>query len=432
MVEEGSCAVYGRCTPSRRLNLKPSNVLVLGAGIVGTASALWLQRDGHAVTLIDRDDPGQGCSFGNAGIIARYSVVPLASHATPRELAKMLLDPLGPLSIRWRYLPRLFPWLLRFAVCARPAKLAASAAALAALQQHTLEAYRALLDQVDGRDVVRSNGLLHPYESEKSYVADAPDRELRRRHGVSIQELSGDEAREIAPALAPSITRATFFPDCAHTVNPLRLVQVLVQDLVRRGGRIRRALVTGVEASASGVTAHTDGERYSGDAVVVALGAWSGRVAAALGSPVPLDTERGYHVVIPRPNIELDLPLLFPEYEFGATSMETGLRLAGTVELASLDAPPNYERARVLLRHGRRLFPGLASDECSEWMGLRPTLPDSLPVISRSSRHANVYYAFGHHHLGLTLAPITGRLIADMVAQRETSINLVPYRIDRF
>ena len=147
---------------------------------------------------------------------------------------------------------------------------------------------------------------------------------------------------------------------------------------------------------------------------------------------MPLDAERGYHVVIPRPDIELDLPLLFPEYKFGATSMEMGLRLAGTVEFASPDAPPNYERARVLLRHGRRLFPGLASDECSEWMGLRPTLPDSLPVISRSPRHANVYYAFGHHHLGLTLAPITGRLIADMAAQRETPIYLAPYRIDRF
>jgi D-amino-acid dehydrogenase len=414
------------------LNLKPSNVLVLGAGIVGAASALSLQRDGHAVTLIDRDDPGQGCSFGNAGIIARYSVVPLASHATPRELAKMPLDPLGPLSIRWRYLPRLLPWLLRFAACARPAKLAASAAALAALQQHTLEAYRALLDQVEGREVVRSNGLLHTYESEENYARDAADRALRRQHGVKMQELSGNEAREIAPALAPSIKRATLFPDCAHTVNPLRLVQVLVQDLVRRGGRVRRALVTAVEAHANGVTVHTDGERYGGDTVVVALGVWSGRIAADLGSPVPLDTERGYHVVIPRSNIELTLPVLFPEYKFGATSMETGLRLAGTVELASLDAPPNYERARVLLRHGRRVFPGLASDEYSEWMGLRPTLPDSLPVISRSPRHANVYYAFGHHHLGLTLAPNTGRLIADMVAHRQPPIDLAPYRIDRF
>lgn len=432
MVEEGPCAVYGRCASSRRLNLKPSNVLVLGAGIVGAASALWLQRDGHAVTLIDRDDPGQGCSFGNAGIIARYSVVPLASHATLRELAKMLLDPLGPLSIRWRYLPRLLPWLLRFAACARPAKLAASAAALGALQQHTLKSYWTLLDQVEGRDVVRSKGLLHPYEDEENYASDAGERVLRHRHGVKMQELSGDEAREIAPALAPSIKRAVLFPDCAHTVNPLRLVQVLVQDLVRRGGRVRRALVTAVEAKANGVTVHTDGERYGGDAVVVALGAWSRRIAANLGNPVPLDTERGYHVVIPRPNIELDLPLLFPEYKFGATSMEMGLRLAGTVELASLDAPPNYERARVLLRHGGRLLPGLAKDEYSEWMGSRPTLPDSLPIISRSPWHANVYYAFGHHHLGLTLAPITARLIADMVAHRQAPMDLAPYRIDRF
>lgn len=428
-----ACALYtgGRTLP-RRLHVKSSNVVVLGAGIVGVASALCLRRDGHAVTLIDRNDPGEGCSFGNAGIIARYSVVPLASHATLHELPRMLLDPLGPLSIRWRYLPRLLPWLLRFGACARPAKLAASAAALAALQQHTLAAYQALLDQTEARDVVRSNGLLCPYESEQKYAADAADRALRRQHGVTMQELSGDEAREIAPALAPSIKRATLFPDCAHTINPLRLVQILAHDLVRRGGQIQRALVTGIEAGEHGVTVHTDGERYHGDTVVVALGAWSGKIAADLGSPVPLDTERGYHVVIPRPGIELRLPTLFPEYKFAATSMEMGLRLAGTVELAGLDAPPNYERARVLLRHGRRLFAGLSTDDYSEWMGCRPTLPDSLPVISRSPRYANVYYAFGHHHLGLTLAPITGRLIADMVAQRESTIDLAPYRIDRF
>lgn len=426
-----------RCTPAAdmlhwRLNLKPSNVLVLGAGIVGVASALYLQRDGHAVTLIDRNDPGEGCSFGNAGIIARYSVVPLASHASLGEVPGMLLDPLGPLCIRWRYLPRLLPWLLRFVACARPAKLAASAAALAALQQHTLAAYKTLIDQAGAHDVMRSNGLLHPYESEQKYAAGAAERELRRQHGVTMQELSGAEAREIAPALTPSIKRATLFPDCTHTVNPLRLVQVLAQELARRGGRVRRALVTAVDANENGVTVHTDREPYGGETVVVALGAWSSKIAADLGSPVPLDTERGYHVVIPRPGIELHLPTLFPEYKFAATSMEMGLRLAGTVEFAGLDAPPNYKRARVLLRHGQRLFPGLSTDDYSEWMGFRPTLPDSLPVISRSPRYANVYYAFGHHHLGLTLAPITGRLIADMVAHRETTIDVAPYRIDRF
>lgn len=434
MVEEGLRTVHPwSLQVHRRMEqAEAKNIIVLGAGIVGVATALYLQRDGHAITLIDRYDPGEGCSSGNAGIIARYSVVPLATHATLREVPSMLLDPLGPLSIRWHYLPRLLPWLLRFLLSMSPRKIAAASEALAGLQRHTLEAYWALIDQAGARDLVHANGLLFPYESEQHFAADAADRASKCKHGVTLKELSGDEARELVPALSPHIKRATFFPDCAHTVNPLRLVQVLSRDLVRRGARIARANIADVEAGAAGVVVNTDGDRYRGDAVVIALGAWSGKLAAALGSPVPLDTERGYHVVIPRPGIELRLPVLFPEYRFAATSMEMGLRLAGTVEFAGLDAPPNYARARVLLKHGRRLLPELLTDDHSQWMGFRPTLPDSLPVIGRSPHHANVYFAFGHHHLGLTLGPITGRLIADLVAGRDSRIDLTPYRINRF
>jgi D-amino-acid dehydrogenase len=408
------------------------NIIVLGAGIVGVATALYLQRDGHTITLIDRNDPGEGCSSGNAGIIANYSVAPLATHATLREVPTMLLNPLGPLCIRWRYLPRLLPWLLRFLVSMGARKVAAASDALAALQRHTLEAYWALIDQAGARDLVHANGLLFPYESEKKFAVDAGDRALKSKHGVTVEELSGAEARELAPALSLHIKRATFFPDCAHTVNPLRLVQVLAQDLAGRGAKIKRANIAKVEANASSVVVHADGDRYHGDTVVIALGAWSGRLAASLGSPVPLDTERGYHVVIPHSGVELRLPVLFPEYRFAATSMEMGLRLAGTVEFAGLDAPPNYARARVLLKHGQRLLPGLLTADYSQWMGFRPTLPDSLPVIGRSPHHANVYFAFGHHHLGLTLGPITGRLIADLVAERDSGIDITPYRIDRF
>ena len=408
------------------------NIIVLGAGIVGVATALYLQRDGHAVTLIDRDDPGEGCSSGNAGIIARYSVLPLATHAALREVPRMLLDPLGPLCIRWRYLPRLLPWLLRFLNSTGRRQVIAACEALAALQRHTLDAYWALIDQAGARDLVRTNGVLFPYESEKKFAADAAKRTLASEHGAMVKELSGDEARELEPALSPHIKCATFSAESAHTVNPLRLVKVMAQDLARRGATIKRADVTGVEANASGIVVHSDGDRYRGDMVVIALGAWSGKFAAGLGSPVPLDTERGYHVVIPDAGIELTLPVLFPEYKFAASSMEMGLRLAGTVELAGVDAPPNYARARVLLNHGQRLLPGLRRAEYSQWMGCRPTLPDSLPVISRSPHHANVYFAFGHHHLGLTLGPITGRLIADLVAGRDSIVDLRPYRIDRF
>jgi D-amino-acid dehydrogenase len=434
MVVEGLHTVHPQSLQVHRhmQQAESKNIIVLGAGIVGVATALYLQRDGHAITLIDRNDPGEGCSSGNAGFIARYSVMPLATHAALREVPSMLLNPLGPLSIRWRYLPRLLPWLLRFLLSMSPRRIAAASEALAALQRHTLEAYWTLIDQAAARDLVHANGLLFPYESEQRFASDAADRASKSKHGVTLKELSGEEARELVPALSPHIKRATFFPDCAHTVNPLRLVQVLSQELARCGARIERANIVDVEVGANSVIVSTDGDRYCSDAVVIALGAWSGRHAAALGSPVPLDTERGYHVVIPRPGVELRVPVLFPEYRFAATSMEMGLRLAGTVEFAGLDAPPNYARARVLLKYGQRLLPGLLTDDHSQWMGFRPTLPDSLPVIGRSPHHPHVYFAFGHHHLGLTLGPITGRLIADLVAGRDSGIDLTPYRIDRF
>ncbi|MFQ5937555.1 MAG: NAD(P)/FAD-dependent oxidoreductase, partial [Acidiferrobacterales bacterium] len=274
--------------------MKARSVVVVGGGIVGVASALYLQRDGHAVTLIDRNDPGEGCSLGNAGILGTYSVIPLATADTLREIPRMLVDPLGPLCIRWRYLPRLLPWLARFLACARPAKVAASTLALAAMQNCVLDAYRVLLDQASAHDLVSASGLLYAYESENEYAAAAKNRDVQRQHGVAVKELSGAAAHELLPALGPDIKRATLFPNCAHTVNPLRLVQTLAEDFVRRGGNIKRASVTGVDVQENRIIVHTATDRYLGEVVVVALGAWSRKLASALGSPVPLDTERGY------------------------------------------------------------------------------------------------------------------------------------------
>jgi D-amino-acid dehydrogenase len=411
---------------------KPRDVLVLGAGIVGIGCALYLQRAGHALTVIDRSGPGEGCSFGNAGVIATDAIMPLATFATLREGPRMLLDPLGPLCIRWHYLPRLLPWLLRFVASARPAKLRAITQALAALQLHALEAYEPLLDHAGARDLLRTSGRMSLYVSDQRFFADAHKRDVQRRHGVRVEELDVAQVHERIPALSDKIRRGVLFPDSAYTVNPFRLVQTLADDLQRHGGIVRRATVTDVSARPGRVRVNTSTGYYEGEILVLALGAWSGRLAARLGSPVPLDTERGYHVTLPHPRVRLELPLIFEDYRFAATSMEQGLRFAGTVEFAGVDAPPNYARARVLLERAHRLLPKVQTEGYSKWMGLRPTLPDSLPVISASPIHANVYFAFGHQHLGLTLGAITGRLIADLVAGRKSDIDVTPYRIDRF
>jgi D-amino-acid dehydrogenase len=416
-------------------NTKPASrkITVLGAGIVGIASALYLQRDGHSVTVIDQQGPGEGCSKGNAGILATEYMSPLATPKTMRQVPRMLLDPRGPLCIRWRYLPRLLPWLLRFMACARPKTVAANGRALAALLTGSLDAYWPLLDQAGAHPLVHANGWVYAYESEKSFVADRKERELQRQHGTNVKELTDNELHELVPALSPHLRRGSLYPDAAHSVNSFRLVQVLAEDFQRRGGLLRRAIVTDVDVrDQHRIRVLTDAGPYETDTLLIALGAWSGKLAARLGSRVPLDTERGYHVMLPNPNIKLKLPISFTEYKFVATPMEHGLRLAGTVELAGLNAPPNYKRAQVLLDHARELLPGLDAAGHTTWMGFRPSLPDSLPVIGRSPHHANVYFAFGHQHLGLTLAAVTGRLVADQIADRASNIDLAPYRIDRF
>lgn len=411
----------------------PREITVVGAGIVGVATALYLQRDGHTVTLVDRDHPGEGCSRGNAGILAVDSVIPLAKTNNIKKIPRMLLDPLGPLCIRWRYLPHLTPWLLRFLACWRPRQFSASTRALAALALHALDAHHDLLKQAGALELIREKGYLFAYLTEKGFLGDQSERELQRHYGIQVEELSGAELRALVPALSPNLQRGVLFPNSGHTVNPFRLVQTLAEDFRRRGGTIKRANVTDVSIHDSKqVQIKTDTGPLSAEAIVIALGAWSGRLAARLGNAVPLDTERGYHVMLPTPEVELERPVLFDDYKFAATPMEDGLCLAGTVEFAGVDAPPNYERARILLERGRQMLPGIRADGHSVWMGCRPSLPDSLPVIGRSPSHANVFFAFGHQHLGLTLSAITGRLIADQVAGRDGDIDLTPYRIDRF
>ena len=250
---------------------------------------------------------------------------------------------------------------------------------------------------------------------------------------MRFEILRDDEIRQLVPALAEAIKAGIFYPDVGHTVDPKRLVKALAEDLARGGASLQRARALGFDIGSDGVRAVvTDGGAIAADLVVVAAGAWSKPLAEALGSKVPLDTERGYHVTLPEPGIDPRLPVVSSELRFCVTPMAMGLRLAGTVEFAGLDAPPDPTRHQVMLKHAKRLYPGLNTTGASYWMGHRPSLPDSLPVIGRAPRHANAYLAFGHGHIGLTTAAITGRAIADQVAGRPPPFDLAPFRADRF
>ena len=409
------------------------HVVVVGAGIVGVCVALSLRREGFAVTLIDRQGPGEGTSFGNAAVISPDIVVPVATPGILWRVPGMLLDPLGPLRVRWRHLPRLTPYLLRFVGASRRRRVEELSVALAAVAKGAVEAYAPLTAMAGADDMVRRTGRICVYESEAEFQARQSMLELERRRGVRLQVLNAAELRQLEPSLAPIFPRAVFYPDSAHTVNNFRFVQVLADALQHHGGRRVCAEVRGFELAAHGVTAvETDAGRQPCGAVVVAAGVWSKPLARQLGANPPLETERGYHLTVGDPGVMPRIPFSSNRRGFACTPLEHGLRLAGTLELAGLEAAPDWRRADVLMTHTKHLLPGVQDRDVSRWMGHRPSLPDTVPVISASPRHRNAFFAFGHGHTGLCMGARTGQLVAALVAGRDPGIDMAPYRIDRF
>jgi D-amino-acid dehydrogenase len=411
----------------------PRQVAVVGAGIVGVCAALYLQRDGHRVTLIDRQGPGEGASKGNAAVIAAESCVPVATPGILWRVPGMLMDPLGPLAIRWRYLPKLAPWLWEFVKASSPRRVEEISIALRPLLTQAVESYVPLLKNAGIEDMLRRTGWLGVYESERKFAAAQSDLALQRRRGVQMQVLPPEEIRQFEPSLAPIYKHAVYFPENAYVTNNYRLVQALAESLVHGGGAVLKEDVRDFGIGPNGPT-HivTDRTRHAVDAVAITGGAWSKALAQRLGHRPLLDTERGYHVMFPNPGVAPRLPIYSGDYSFAVTPLEHGLRFAGTVELGGLEAPPNYARAQVLVERGRRMFPQLNETGRTEWMGFRPSMPDSVPVISGSDKHRNAVFAFGHGHIGLTLGAVTGRLVADLVAGRDPGLDMRPYRIDRF
>jgi D-amino-acid dehydrogenase len=411
----------------------PRHVAVIGAGIVGVCAAQYLRRDGHRVTLVDRQGPGEGASRGNAAVIAAESCLPVALPGIARRVPGMLLDPLGPLAIRWSYLPKLAPWLIEFVRASAPSRVEEISVALRALTRQAIDAYLPLMKSAGVDDMLKRTGWLAVYESEAKFAAAQDDLALQRRRGVTMTILRAEEIRQFEPSLAPVYRHAVHYPENAYVTDNFRLVQALAEDFVRQGGMILREEARDFVLGPAGPT-HlvTDRARHAVDAVVVAAGAWSKALSVRLGHRPLLDTERGYHVMFPSWEGMPRLPLYSGDYSFAVTPLAHGLRVAGTVELGGLAAPPNNARARVLVERGRRMLPGLAPEPQSQWMGFRPSMPDSVPVISASPRHANAFFAFGHGHIGLTLGAVTGRLVADLVAGRDTGLDMRPYRIDRW
>jgi D-amino-acid dehydrogenase len=407
--------------------------VVVGAGIIGTAIAHDLQKRGRQVVLVDRDDPGKGASFGNMASIAVTEFMPASRPAIWRQIPGWMLDPQGPVRVRPAYMPRLVPWFLRFIAASRPSKLRELEAQGAVLCARALDDTLALLAETGLSDQISAEGCLSLYTDAAEFHADRDHIEILERFGFAHQRLTGDQARELEPELARSIGMAVLFPQNRSMKDPYKLVLALAGRFTAMGGRIERGEVTGfARGTAIREVVLKDGRRLPADEVVIAAGAFSHRLSKLLGEPIPLETERGYHTQITSPGISLRHSIIWPARAFMVTPTAGGIRVGGTVEMAGLEAAPDYARARVTVTRAMVALPRLQAERRSEWMGHRPALPDTVPILSASARTKGVYYATGHGHLGLTYAATTARLMGELVTGAMPSVDLHPYRINRF
>ena len=418
--------------PASEKSPAETSVCVVGAGIVGVNCALELVKQGFKVTIVDRDEPGEGCSFGNAGILAAWSFVPIFGPDVLRSLPKYLLDPSGPLTIRWTRLPHILPWLLRMLPKANAAHIRHAANAMHHLTQGCGEAYARLAAEAGAPELVAQDRALQVYDDEADFRKADRDLAFRESLGARIERLGEAELRDLEPALAPRFRWAHGFLAGGRTFNPGRLTKVLAADFRRRGGTVMRAEVRGIQRLSGAFMVSTDGGEITASRLVIAAGAFSHKLAAMLGEFFPLGTERGYHAMVAEPGIEVRHAVNWKTRAFYASPMEMGLRLAGTVELAGLDAPPNWRRARMMRGLAQDMLPGLKGEITSEWMGFRPTLPDSLPVIGPSANVPGLFYAFGHQHVGLTCGPATARLVAGLMKGEAPNMDISAFRPDRF
>jgi len=417
-----------------------SDVAVIGGGAVGLATAIELLRDGHTVTIIEPATPGgeQAASYGNGTLLNPSSVIPMSAPGLWRKVPGYLRDPLGPLTIRWSYLPHLLPWLRRFLQAgASPAKVAATGQALAPLLAEAPALHRRLAEEAGVANLVTRQGVLFAFPERAAFEAESLSWSIRRDSGTKWLELDEDELRQREPALDRRYKFAVLVEENGQCRDPGAYVAGLARHAQARGATIRRTGATGFRIESGrlrAVTTH-DGDVPS-DKAIIAAGAWSKQLARAAGDRVFLETERGYHVVIANPGVEPRLPMMPSDGKMACVMTPAGLRLAGQVELAGLDAEPNWQRAEVLLKFARKVYPGLPADlppdRVKMWMGHRPSTPDGLPVLGPASGCPDIIHAFGHGHVGLTAAAMTGKVVADLIAGRSPKFDLTPYAAGRF
>ncbi|MFT5390386.1 MAG: D-amino-acid dehydrogenase [Gammaproteobacteria bacterium] len=413
---------------------KPTRtVVVVGAGIVGVSTALWLLRDGHRVIIVDPNGPAGGTSYGNAGILANSSIVPVTTPGLVKKVPGMLFNPMGALFLKWGYLPRLLPWLWRYLSHCRVDEVERIAAALMPIIGDSVDQHFALARGTPAERFIEPMDYLYAYEDRAAYLKDALAWRIRREHGFEVHEVEEETLRREEPSLGPGLRFGVRLPGHAWVRDPGAYVQALCAHAQEQGAILKLATVVGFERNDERVLAvQTDQGALACDDVVLAAGVWSKALAQMLGVDVPMESERGYHLELFGVTNGPAVPVALAAHKFIATPMDGRLRLAGLVEFGGLTAPPSEGPYRLLTAQVKVAFPNIDWQSEKRWQGHRPATTDSIPVVGPLRDIAGVHMAFGHQHVGLTGGPKTGRIVADVIAGRRPNIDLSPYRAERF
>lgn len=409
------------------------DVVIIGAGVIGLSVAFYLVEAGLRVVVIDRKGMALEASYGNAGALAFSDILPMASPGIVGKAFKWLVDPLGPLSIPPAYLPSIAPWLIRLWRASWNDRYAASVHAQAALMNLARQESSAMLARAGLDGMVRSDGVLHLYEGLSEFNASLPGWKLREDHGIASRTVTGSALEELQPGLSPQFTHAMFVPSWKTVADPYELAQGIGRAALLKGAQLIVAEANRLTPETEGLSIRlTRGDTLHARHVVLACGAWSRTLARQSGDSIPLETERGYNTTLPANAFDLRRQLTFGGHGFVVTPLSAGIRVGGAVELGGLTRKPDFRRSEMMLAKAKQFLPALKTEGGKQWMGFRPSLPDTLPVIGRSPHTPNLIYAFGHGHLGLTQSAATGRLVRDMLLDRPPALSLHPFRPDRF
>ena len=407
------------------------NIGVIGAGIQGISNALFLQKKGFKVTIFDKEEPGSPvASYGNAGHFSPYASLSLNRTDILADVPAMLLSSTGPLALKWNYVPKMIPWFIKFIMNTSKNKMMHTAKNMHQILDLALPAYDELSEEVDLNGLVENKGILYVWNDQ-----DLKSRELeirvRDELGVKQQLVNKSEIRDLEPNLKPFYHAGVYYPYARHARNPKKILLKFFELFLKKGGNFKKQNIIDIKFNDQKPILVSENEKFPFDKITIACGAFSKKLTDHLDEKIPLDTERGYHVHFKNCDHLLSRPVIFSNRGFGITPMEQGLRVVGTVEFGGLENPLSKSRIKNLINNANFMLDNLPRHE-DEWLGFRPTLPDFLPVMGPSKNYKNVFYCFGHHHLGWTLGPISGKIVSGMIAQENTNLNLDPYSSKRF